>query len=80
MDSAAFDPKTALTPMQIESLFFDTRIMKRLGATATATGDAANAIDGDPNTFWIAGDPRAASRQNQELTITFPNAFHFPAS
>lgn len=77
MASTKFDPKTVVTPEQIESLFFDTRIMKRLGATATAAGDAANVIDGDPNTFWIAGDPRAAARQNQELTIAFPNAVSF---
>ena len=77
MASAEFKPKTALTTKQIESLFLDTRIMKRLSATATATGDAANAIDGDPNTFWIAGDPRAAARQNQELTINFPNTVSF---
>lgn len=77
VSSPQFDPKVAVTEEQIESLLFDTRIMKRLGATATATGDAANAIDGDPNTFWIAGDPRAASRQDQELTITFPNAVSF---
>lgn len=77
MVSSRFDPKATVTSEQMESLFFDTRIMKRLGATATATGDAANAIDGDPNTFWIAGDPRAAARQNQELTITFPNAVAF---
>jgi beta-galactosidase len=75
--SPAFDPKVAVTPTQIESLFFDTRIMKRLGATAAAAGDAANAIDGDPNTFWIAGDPRAAARQDQELTISFPNPVSF---
>jgi len=77
MASPEFDPKSTLTPEQIESLFFDTRIMKRLGATVTATGDSANAIDGDPNTFWIAGDPRSATRQNQELTISFPNAVSF---
>ena len=77
MASSRFDPKVLLTPEQIESLFFDTRIMKRLSATATAAGDAANAIDGDPNTFWTAGDPRTASRQNQELTISFPNAVSF---
>ena len=51
--------------------------MKRLGAAAAGVGEAGNAIDGDPNTFWIAGDPRAASRQNQELTISFPNAVPF---
>ena len=77
MASPKFEPKVAVSGDRIESLFFDTRIMKKLGATATATGDAANAIDGDPNTFWIAGDVRAATRQNQELTITFPNAVSF---
>jgi beta-galactosidase len=77
MASSRFDPKVEVTPEQIESLFFDTRIMKRLGATATSAGDAANAIDGDPNTFWIAGDLSAAARQNQELTITFPKAVSF---
>lgn len=77
MASPEFEPKTSLTREQIESLFFDTRIMKRLGATAAATGDAANVIDGDPNTFWIAGDPRAAARQDQELTISFPDAVPF---
>jgi hypothetical protein len=77
MASPEFDPKTTVTAGQIESLFFDTRIMKRLGATATASGDAANVIDGDPNTFWIAGDPRSAARQDQELLISFPNAISF---
>ena len=77
MATAQFDPKVVVTPEHIESLFFDTRIMKRLGATASASGDAANAIDGDPNTFWIAGDARDAARQNQELTISFPNAVSF---
>ena len=77
MASEKFDPKIAITNEQIESIFFDTRIMKRLGATAVATGDAANVIDGDPNTFWIAGDLRAPARQNQELTISFPNTVSF---
>lgn len=77
MASAKFDPKVAVTSVQIESLFFDTRIMKRLGAVATATGDAANLIDGDPNTFWIAGDPRDAVRKNQEIVIAFPVSVQF---
>ena len=52
--------------------------MKRLGATATASGgDATNAIDGDPNTFWLAGDPRAATRSEQSLTIQFPTSVAF---
>ena len=77
MASQEFDPKAGVTPEQIESLFFDTRIMKRLGAAAEATGEAANAIDGDPNTFWLAGNPRSDSRQNQDLTIRFPNSVSF---
>ncbi len=78
MSSARFAPKSSLAATDIESLFFDTRIMKRLGATAKASGgEAANAIDGDPNTFWLAGDPRAATRAPQELTITFPSVVAF---
>lgn len=77
MASTEFDPSTAVTPEQLESIFFDTRIMKRLAATASGTGDAGNVIDGDPNTFWLAGDPRATTRQNQELMISFPNAVSF---
>jgi hypothetical protein len=77
MASEKFDPKVSLTPDNFREVLFDTRIMKRLGAKASAAGDAANVIDGDPNTFWIAGDARAASRQNQELTISFPTAVSF---
>jgi beta-galactosidase len=77
MASSKFDPKVSMTAANFRDVLFDTRIMKRLGATAASAGDAANAIDGDPNTFWIAGDPRAVSRQNQELTINFPNAVSF---
>jgi hypothetical protein len=77
MASEKFDPKVSLGAENFREVLFDTRIMKRLGATASSAGDAANVIDGDPNTFWIAGDARAASRQNQELTIGFPNAVSF---
>jgi hypothetical protein len=78
MASQEFAPKTSITPADLETIFFDTRIMKRLGATATASGgDATNAIDGDPNTFWLAGDPRAATRSEQSLTIQFPTSVAF---
>lgn len=77
MATEKFDPKVSLAPENFREVLFDTQIMKRLGAKASAAGDAANVIDGDPNTFWIAGDARAASRQNQELTIGFPNAVSF---
>jgi len=77
MAGIQFDPKTEISAEEFQQALFPTRIMKRLGATAAATGDAANAIDGDPNTFWIAGDQKDASRKDQSLTITFPNAVSF---
>ena len=72
MSDKQFNPQVSISNEQIQSLFFDTRIMQKLSAKATATGDAANLIDGDPNTFWLAGDPKK-ERQNQEFVINFPN-------
>ena len=77
MAGAKFDPKSSITSTNLRAILFDTKVMKKLGAKVAATGDAANAIDGDPNTFWTAGDQRAPTRQNQELTISFPNASSF---
>jgi beta-galactosidase len=73
MASDCFNPRVAVLPSTIRSMFFDTRIMKELGATAQIDGQpAVMAIDGDPNTYVIAGDPRADIREPVELTITFP--------
>ena len=77
METGRFNPKTVVAADMIRRIFFPTRIMKQLGATATAAGDAANAIDGDPNTFWTAGDQKASTRSDQELTIAFPQAVAF---
>jgi beta-galactosidase len=78
MASAKFNPRVSLTPENFREVLFDTRVMKKLGAKVlNATGDAGNAIDGDPNTFWLAGNQRDAARQNQELTVSFPNAVSF---
>lgn len=77
MASARFDPKTEISAGNLREILFDTRVMKKLGATAAASGDAANVIDGDPNTFWIAGSQKDTARQNQELTIVFPDAVSF---
>ena len=77
MASAKFNPRVAVSAENFRQLFFDTRIMKKLGATAKANGEAANAIDGDPNTFWLAGDQKQKERQTQELTISFPNPVKF---
>ena len=77
MASAKFNPQVSVTPENFRAVLFDTRVMKKLGAKAAGTGDAQNAIDGDPNTFWLAGTQRDAARQNHELTISFPGAVSF---
>jgi beta-galactosidase len=77
MASAKFNPPVSISPENFREILFDTRVMKKLGAKASAAGEAGNAIDGDPNTFWLAGSQRDGARQNQELTIGFPNAVSF---
>jgi hypothetical protein len=73
MASDCFNPRVPVLASTIRSMFFDTRIMKELGATAQIDGQpAVMAIDGDPNTYVIAGDPRADIREPVDLTITFP--------
>jgi hypothetical protein len=58
---------------QLRGLFFDTRIMKKLGAAAQIDGQPANAaIDGDPNTFVLVGDQKAQLREQVDLAIDFP--------
>jgi beta-galactosidase len=75
MAGPQFQPKTEVPPDALRGLWFDTRIMKKLGATATGEGtNAVAAVDGDPNTFWIAGGSgRGASgtRHPHALTIRF---------
>lgn len=76
MAGSKFSPKIPVTAEQIKGLFFDTRVMQKLGAKVSGTGaggDAANTIDGDPNTFWLAGNQRG-ERQDQELAISFPGS------
>ena len=73
MASDCFQPRIPVSAEDIRGLFFDTTIMKKLGATAQMNGESARtAIDGDPNTFAIGGDPRAQLREPVELTISFP--------
>ncbi|MCG2583953.1 discoidin domain-containing protein [Massilia sp. TS11] len=56
MASDAFAPTAMLSPAQLQTMLFDTRVMKKLGATAEGAG--AGAIDGDPNTNWqVPGRP-----------------------
>ena len=73
MASDCFTPRVPVSPAQIRSLFFDTRIMKKLGATAQVNGEsAAQMLDGDPNTFFLAGDRTVTIREPLEIALTFP--------
>lgn len=78
MAGAKFNPQTSVSSESFREILFDTRVMKRLDAKVLNDGDdVANAIDGDPNTFWLAGTQKDTVRQNQELTVSFPNAVSF---
>ena len=73
MTSVYFQPRTGVSPEQMRGLFFDTRIMKELGATAEVNGASDNSgIDGDPNTFWLVGDQRGQIRDQVSIAISFP--------
>jgi len=71
--SDCFSPKVAVSPAELRSLFFDTRIMKKLGATALTGGEsAAEIIDGDPNSFVLLGDQKAPAREPLDFLVSFP--------
>lgn len=72
MSTDCFQPNVPVSPGEMQTLLFDTRIMVKLGATAKLDGAPASAaIDGDPNTFVSTGDENAPMREQAELTITF---------
>jgi hypothetical protein len=71
MSTDCFHPRVAISPAMIRSLFFDTRIMKKLGAIAQAGGEPAPLLlDGDPNTFFLAGNRNANTREPVEIVVT----------
>jgi len=73
MASDCFMPNVPVSREQLRGLFFDTRIMKKLGAVALVEGVSANAaIDGDPNTFVLVGDQKAQIREQVDFLINFP--------
>ena len=73
MASDCFMPNVPVTPEQLRTLFFDTKIMKELGAVAKTEGEPATAaIDGDPNTFVLVGDQKAQIREQVDILIDFP--------
>lgn len=58
MASDSFRPEVEVSAEQFREVLFDTRIMSRLGATVEAAGSNPEAlVDGDPNTYWLAGAP-----------------------
>jgi hypothetical protein len=77
MASSAFQPKTAVSAGEFRATLFDTRVMKKLGARASGWTDAANTIDGDPNTYALVKPRADAPRVQPELTIEFPQAVPF---
>ena len=81
MASEAFAPAVDVTAAQMRSVLFDNQVMQGLGATVEATGNAgrrngpAQAIDGNPNTYWLAGGGRDREDKHPcELTVHFPKA------
>jgi hypothetical protein len=73
--SDCFQPNVGVSPEVLRGLFFDTRIMSKLRAQASAGGQPAGMmIDGDPNTFLLVGDQRASVREQAEIVVSFPNA------
>jgi hypothetical protein len=76
MAGPRFEPQVPVSATELHGLFFDTRIMRKLGARAEGGGADADAIlDGDPNTFWsVGGRQRGGSDRTHpyEVTLTFP--------
>ena len=71
-----FNPQVALAPGEFRKVLFDTQVMKKLGAKASGGRDAGSAIDGDPNTFSMAGAANTP-RSSHELTVTFAQPVPF---
>src|ERR1035437_9086260 len=73
MTGEKFAPQTEISLADFAGLHFDTRIMHKLGATAEADGQNANAIlDGDPNTFWSSADARGnGPKHPYEIIVRF---------
>ena len=74
-----FQPAVTLTQEQLRGLWFDTRVMRKLAATASAAGTGAEAVlDGDPNTCWTIGGGKGDTvKPPHDLTITFPTPVAF---
>lgn len=77
MSGDAFNPPVSVNEDALRGLLFDNRIMPKLGATAAAdeqqpNSEAARAIDGNPNTYWLTAIRDRGKKHPHELLITFP--------
>lgn len=75
MNSGKFNPQVAIASESLREILFPTRVMLRLGALTDIKEQVA-AFDGDPNTFWLAGDQKS-ERRNHEFAVHFPKAVPF---
>jgi hypothetical protein len=75
MASPRFRPAVAVSATDIRALLFDTRVMHKLGAVASGEAQAQNpaafAVDGDPNTFWMVGEPKKIVKRPHALAVSF---------
>ena len=74
-----FQPKVEVAAADMRGLWFDTLVMRKLGATVQANGENVNAvIDGDPNTYWNFGVPargrNTTTPRPHELRVSFPQS------
>jgi hypothetical protein len=77
MNGKKFNPKVQITPQQLDSLVFDNRIMRQLGAEVRADQEAgrnraSDTIDGNPNSYWLTADRGREQAHPHELSISFP--------
>ena len=77
MSGPRFQPATSVDSAALRASLFDTRVMKKLGATASGWPDAAATIDGDPNTYGLVAVKGDAPRPQPPLTIAFAAAVPF---
>ncbi len=79
MNSEQFNPSVAVTTDQLKTVFFDNRIMRKLGARAAASSETQkrevdNLIDGNPNSYWLSAFSQG---HPHEVTISFSKPVPF---
>jgi beta-galactosidase len=77
MNSESFVPEITVNMETIKTLMFDTLIMKKASVKVKSEAVSerfplVNAIDGDPNTYWLAGTAADAFKYPYEIEMEFP--------